>query len=671
MDKLFQNGHHIGFIQINGKTNPVVFYNTKGVQVNRIDIGIPPGILFLKEDTWDDYRFDHHTEFSVSDISHRESECIIILSEDDKLIYRSIGNEEWASSGKSCLLSESALITRVYDGMPDEFGIISFNFLGDGKYHSNHLPCLIDLHTPNYHEYTYVYHNSNIIIAIKDIGCSNSILYFFDLSMNVLNSSKCQFHYCRLLANEDFPEVFVYQGNDYFLLNIRNYAGDIRFVGKKLDGFRRLNYSNRLIPVSEYDEYLLFQNQDRIIIADHNYDIISFSCTQDRNERTFVEVNNIPCLAYVCSDDYSIKYITDFHDNILFSIKVLYDNVCLIRREVIGTYGCKRTYKYGVCYFDCDDYESYIVILPVLYDEISFHRIATKHYLIATTKFPNSKKHIYGYNISYDQDKPSIIPDNLLNEDNAIKISIISEYNIQGVERLNNINNVVYGSNIGERENEWATIELANPIILCTNYEGKNKIVIAQHFSSDYEYDSIKQLYISPSLLRIYSCIDCSKRLLLNYVYVYISDGKDNYCGILDCFSGKYLLPVKYKQIVNYNSLVLADKDVYIFLGNTIQHLCKIEDEHLIAICSGYMAFESIEGNIFVLDYHGKRFYQSPDNQYIDLPEGVYFDVENKSFIEVDNDVPDYDSGPSWEELGKDEEDYIINNGGDWILDKG
>ena len=31
--------------------------------------------------------------------------------------------------------------------------------------------------------------------------------------------------------------------------------------------------------------------------------------------------------------------------------------------------------------------------------------------------------------------------------------------------------------------------------------------------------------------------------------------------------------------------------------------------------------------------------------------------------------VANYDDGASWEQLGKDEEDYIINNGGDWILD--
>ncbi len=35
------------------------------------------------------------------------------------------------------------------------------------------------------------------------------------------------------------------------------------------------------------------------------------------------------------------------------------------------------------------------------------------------------------------------------------------------------------------------------------------------------------------------------------------------------------------------------------------------------------------------------------------------------------NTIDEYESGAMWEELGKDEEDYIINNGGDWILDNG
>lgn len=60
--------------------------------------------------------------------------------------------------------------------------------------------------------------------------------------------------------------------------------------------------------------------------------------------------------------------------------------------------------------------------------------------------------------------------------------------------------------------------------------------------------------------------------------------------------------------------------------------------------------------------------------------DGIYC-YENSAIVEVYNyfgrvkrnygmdTIEDYDHGASWEELGQDEENYIINDGGDWILD--
>lgn len=255
---------------------------------------------------------------------------------------------------------------------------------------------------------------------------------------------------------------------------------------------------------------------------------------------------------------------------------------------------------------------------------------------------------------------------------NRSRIKIIDKYNTWEMEHEKSIDNIVYGHNGAEALIELETIELPNPIIVATNNEGKMKICIDNYFSTDYEYDGIRQLYISPSLIRLYMRIDSSKRQLLNYIYVYkTGESGDRFCGIMDC-NGNIVMPIKYKRIVNYNYFVLADQDVYLLNGDSFNFVCKIEEDcNLIALCGNYMAFEEGNGNTFVIDNKGKRYYISQDYNYIDLSDNVYYDLEGGSFWEVERNVPDYDPGPSWEELGKEEEDYIINNGGDWILDVG
>ena len=45
------------------------------------------------------------------------------------------------------------------------------------------------------------------------------------------------------------------------------------------------------------------------------------------------------------------------------------------------------------------------------------------------------------------------------------------------------------------------------------------------------------------------------------------------------------------------------------------------------------------------------------------------YDYFGHELYDNTNTIDDHDGGVSWEELGKDEEEYITNNGGDWILD--
>lgn len=255
---------------------------------------------------------------------------------------------------------------------------------------------------------------------------------------------------------------------------------------------------------------------------------------------------------------------------------------------------------------------------------------------------------------------------------NRNRIKIMDKYNTWEMEHEKSIDNIVYGYNGANALIELETIELPNPIIVATNNEGKKKICIDNCFSTDYEYDGIRQLYISPSLIRLYMRIDSSKRKLLNYIYVYkTGESGDIFCGIMDC-NGNIVIPIKYKRIVNYDHFVLADHDVYLLHGDSFNFVCKKEEDcNLIAICGRYMAFENAKGDAFVIDNKGNRYYKSEDYNFIDLSDDEYFDIESSSFCEVEKNVPDYDPGPSWEELGEEEEDYIINNGGDWILDVG
>ena len=255
---------------------------------------------------------------------------------------------------------------------------------------------------------------------------------------------------------------------------------------------------------------------------------------------------------------------------------------------------------------------------------------------------------------------------------NRNQIKIIDKYDTREMEYERSIDGVVYGYKGRDSLIEPETIELPNPIIVATDNEGKKKICIDNCFSTDYEYAGVRQLYITPSLIRWYMRRDSSKRQLLNYICVYKTGEKgDRFCGIMYC-NGDIVLPIKYKRIVNYNEFVLADHDIFYLHGDSFHFICKIEEDvNLIALCNSYMAFENAEGNAFVIDNKGNRYYKTEDFDFIDLTDDEYFDIESNSFCEVERNVPDYDSGPSWEELGKDEEEYIIDNGGDWILDNG
>jgi hypothetical protein len=82
--------------------------------------------------------------------------------------------------------------------------------------------------------------------------------------------------------------------------------------------------------------------------------------------------------------------------------------------------------------------------------------------------------------------------------------------------------------------------------------------------------------------------------------------------------------------------------------------------------------------NVDFADRGRRLYYNISFESYGVIGEyGLYQDIYDcygnfkKSFkIEPEHSKYDnYDDGASWEQLGKDEEDYIINNGGDWILD--
>lgn len=232
---------------------------------------------------------------------------------------------------------------------------------------------------------------------------------------------------------------------------------------------------------------------------------------------------------------------------------------------------------------------------------------------------------------------------------------------------------------------------------------GTNNIFQVEKYK-DGTSDIYKYNELIGKMAKIYNGDYESIRVCEHSADYFIAISQEHKYGLISV-EGSVIIPCKYNYIYMPNAMFVVlrngDYDFYsieekqIVLKNISDYklneffYCNISkkesqwipygDKRQIAIAVQKDGLWQIKNADFV--DRGRRLYDNVTfESYGVIGEyGLYQDIYDcygnlKKCFKIDPEYPeidDYDDGPSWEELGKDEEDYIINNGGDWILDKG
>ena len=680
----------IGKIEIMRKGEKVRLYNPSEILVGREELNLPSGILVLKEDFYSSLYYGNSWELSVIDIEKTNGNYIVILSPDDRLIYRT-RDCEWASTGMTFLINENVLVTRwVPLNNEENKDVISYDGTSNRTYDINRLPCILDLSSDNFKEYNYVYHNSNFIIAAEIID-GDERTYVFDHCLNPLYQVDGHFNFCLLVSELDLIYiVFNNSYNKYHLLAI-NYSDNenIDFWEEEIYGLSGIGKVGNLTPVSFYSNLLLFQTDENIAVLRCNFEHISSFAIPDKykdaikktwgydsegnidiisklvkiNERFFIECG----YWYVGKCD--IQYL-DFMGNCVYSLDEIGSDLCVVKKNIATSCANEPSSLFGLCE------KSFINLIPAIYDEIKSFSMDGHYYIVAKKNIPSNRSLIYCYvvkaNPIYDRSHTIVNytydSSTLIDGEYDIDVQINTKYSEYYTVKFPNVG---YGfDNCEDNESVPHENYLFSPFIVCTRPDKKKK-VICNGFVSDYNYDDVCQLYLSPGLVNFYTQHN-QKTLLRGFLFV-ASKNEEGilFWGMID-IKGNIVIDRKYKKIYNRNGWIIADNDIYVFRNNAFFYLKCVQNGVLIAWVDNYMAFELENSSILIIDRKG-ILYKKENDERIELSNNVYFDINNKCFVYVDepDDVMEWDDGPSWAELGKDEEDYIINNGGDWILDVG
>ena len=232
---------------------------------------------------------------------------------------------------------------------------------------------------------------------------------------------------------------------------------------------------------------------------------------------------------------------------------------------------------------------------------------------------------------------------------------------------------------------------------------GTNNIFQVEKYK-DGTSDIYKYNELIGKMAKIYNGDYESIRVCEHSADYFIAISQEHKYGLISV-EGSVIIPCKYNYIYMPNAMFVVlrngDYDFYsieekqIVLKNISDYklneffYCNISkkesqwipygDKRQIAIAVQKDGLWQIKNADFV--DRGRRLYDNVTfESYGVIGEyGLYQDIYDcygnfKKCFKIDPEYPeidDDDDGPSWEELGKDEEDYIINNGGDWILDNG
>ena len=202
---------------------------------------------------------------------------------------------------------------------------------------------------------------------------------------------------------------------------------------------------------------------------------------------------------------------------------------------------------------------------------------------------------------------------------------------------------------------------------------------------------------INKDYLKIEYCGDTGKLAI-----IYSSNNK---CALVSLEDGKLLTPCIYtnakvenyqiialKKIINKNEVkidIFSTENKVIIRNNCDEIKSNLFYYGIDKSKNSWIPFGDKKQVTIAININGKWQLLNANLEEVGLP--LYENIEflhygigcyNKSDLiavfdltghyELNNDMNnnyDYDAGASWEELGRDEENYIINNGGDWILD--
>jgi hypothetical protein len=201
------------------------------------------------------------------------------------------------------------------------------------------------------------------------------------------------------------------------------------------------------------------------------------------------------------------------------------------------------------------------------------------------------------------------------------------------------------------------------------------------------DYESIKvcnhsvDYFIAISHEHKYGLISVEGSVIIPYKYNYICMPNAMFIVLRNSENGDYnydLYSIEKKQIVLKNiSDFKFNEFLYCNVSKKESQWIPNGDKRQIAIAVQKDNLWQIK-NVDFVD-RGRRLYEnvSFESDGVIGEYGLFQDIYDcygnlKKCLKIDPEYPEFDNfddGASWKELGKDEENYIINNGGDWILD--
>ena len=382
--------------------------------------------------------------------------------------------------------------------------------------------------------------------------------------------------------------VFNNSYNEYRLLSVYYsfVSNGIDFREKDISGLSGIGKVENLTPVSFYSNLMLFQTDENIAVLRCNFEHISSFIIpnkyKDKIKKTwgydsngnidtisrFIKINEkvfIEC-GYWYAGKCDVQYL-DFMGNCVYSLDEIGSDLCVINKHIATSCKNEPSFLFGLCD------KSLKNLIPAIYEEIITYSMDGHYYIVAKKNLPNNRALIYCYLVKANPifDRSHAIIEysyeisTLIDGEYDINVQIYTKYNDYYTAKYPNVG---YGFENCE-DNKPIPYEnyLFSPFVVCTRPDKKQKVICNNSFVSDYNYNDVCQLYISPWLVD-YSIQHNQKTSLRNFLFVAIKNENNNMLwGMIDD-KGNTIIDIKYQIIRNRNGWVIADNDIYVYCNN-------------------------------------------------------------------------------------------------------